>query len=351
MATNIRIPCTTTLIPTKGDLTQAFTEIVKLATLPNIDESVRNQAQSILNNVERALGNFPMSITTPVFITLDVPEIEWERRISAIVQEYHLYVQTKILEILSSLIPNISFLIDLLGLKIDIVKFFADKNYIIRLKTQVRDNIDRFYRLMPDAFKLFDGSFGLESPDLKVEAFWSYLMSLLNNAVLKLLHQTFGALIKKFSKLWRSLRLPALPDLLSINVADLISAKIGAIKTQIQNASLDKRNELLENLISQLGSISIFGFSIISLIGADIDESITSFERTFDRYTEAARDFAEAFPKKLIMDWIQKIKKFLNALGIGKILDWVLFDFCKFLKLLGMPTNVSIPSVEASGLQ
>jgi hypothetical protein len=341
----INIPCNAILIPTKGDLTRAFNELVKLATLPNIEESVRKEVQGVLDDLQKALGVFPMSITTPVFITLDVPEIEWERRISAIVQEYHLYVQTKILEIISSLIP-ISFEINLFGVTIDIIKFFADKNYIVTLKNQVRNQIDNLYNLMPDIYKVFDGEFGLESIDLKVEAFWSYLMSMLNNAVLKLVHNAFGALINKFKSIWDALQLPALPDLVNLNVEQLIVSKISSLKTQLQNAAADEINDLLENIITQLESISLVGFSLIDLIGANIEETITSYERKIERYMEAARDFAEAWPKKLIMEWIEKIKEFLDAIGIGALLDWALFDFCKFLKLIGMPTNVTIPNVE-----
>ena len=341
----INIPCNAILIPTKGDLTQAFNELVKLATLPNIEESVRKEVQGVLDDLQKALGVFPMSITTPVFITLDAPEIEWERRISAIVQEYHLYVQTKILEIISSLIP-ISFEINLFGVTIDIIKFFADKNYIVTLKTQVRNQIDNLYNLMPDIYKVFDGEFGLESIDLKVEAFWSYLMSMLNNAVLKLVHNAFGALINKFKSIWDALQLPALPDLVNLNVEQLIVSKISSLKTQLQNAAADEINDLLENIIAQLESISLAGFSLIDLIGTNIEKTITSYERKIERYMEAARDFGEAWPKKLIMEWIEKIKKFLDAIGIGALLDWALFDFCKFLKLIGMPTNVLIPNME-----
>lgn len=344
MATSIQIPCNATLIPTKGDLTRAFTELVKLATLPNIDEAIRKQIQDALDTIQNALGNFPMSITTPVFITLDAPEIEWEKRISAIVQEYHLFVQTKILEIISTLIP-ISFEIDLLGLKIDIIKFFADKNYILQLKINVRNQINSLYNLIPDVYKMFDGAFGLECLDFKVEAFWSYLMSMLNNAVLKLVHGAFGALINKFKSIWDALQLPALPDLLNLNIEQLIVSKISAIKIQLQNATIDQIQSLLENAIAQLESISLVGFSLVDLIGAEIDESITSFERKIERYIEAARDFGEAWPKKLIMEWIEKIKKFLDAIGIGALLDWAVFDFCKFLKLIGMPTNIAIPDL------
>jgi hypothetical protein len=341
---DIRIPCNATLIPTKGDLTQAFAELVKLATLPNIDESVRKQVQRILDDLQKALGIFPMSITTPLFITLDAPEIEWERRISAIVQEYHLYVQTKILEIISSLIP-ISFEINILGVGVDILKFFNDKSYIISLKIQVRNRIDSLYDLIPDIYKVFDGAFGLECIDFKVEAFWSYLMSMLNNAALKLVHKAFGTLIDKFKSIWDSLKLPALPDLTNLNVEQIIAAKIASLKAQIQTAVSDDIPALLESVIAQLESISLVGFSLIDLIGASIDEAITSYERKIDRYIEAARDFGEAWAKKLIMEWIEKIKKFLDAIGIGAVLDWALFDFCKFLRIIGMPTRVAVPSV------
>jgi hypothetical protein len=243
------------------------------------------------------------------------------------------------------LFRSISFEINILGVGVDILKFFNDKSYIISLKIQVRERIDSLYNLIPDIYKVFDGAFGLECTDFKVEAFWSYLMSMLNNAALKLVHKAFGTLIDKFKSIWDSLKLPALPDLTNLNVEQIIAAKIASLKAQIQTAVSEDIPALLESVVAQLESISLVGFSLIDLIGASIDEAITSYERKIDRYIEAARDFGEAWPKKLIMEWIEKIKKFLDAIGIGAVLDWALFDFCKFLRLIGMPTRASVPSV------
>ena len=63
-----------------------------------------------------------------------------------------------------------------------------------------------------------------------------------------------------------------------------------------------------------------------------------------DRLIERIRDFGEEWPKFLIQEYIQKIKKFLDAIGLGAILDWVVFDFCKFLKVIGMPSQINLTS-------
>jgi hypothetical protein len=57
---------------------------------------------------------------------------------------------------------------------------------------------------------------------------------------------------------------------------------------------------------------------------------------------ESARDFGEQWPEYLLKLWIKKITAFLNAIGLSALLEWVTFDFCKFLTLIGMPTSINI---------
>jgi len=39
---------------------------------------------------------------------------------------------------------------------------------------------------------------------------------------------------------------------------------------------------------------------------------------------------------------MQKITSFLNAIGLSALTEWINFDFCKFLKLIGMPTSITV---------
>ena len=61
-----------------------------------------------------------------------------------------------------------------------------------------------------------------------------------------------------------------------------------------------------------------------------------------ERFLEGLRDFGENWPKYLLQEWLNTVKKFLDAIGLGKILDWVMFDFCDFLSLIGLPKSIDL---------
>ena len=54
------------------------------------------------------------------------------------------------------------------------------------------------------------------------------------------------------------------------------------------------------------------------------------------------KNFAEEWPKYLLLTWVQKIQKFLEMIGLGSLVEWITFDFCDFLKLIGLPSEISI---------
>ena len=105
MPTTIDIPCSKVLLPTPAELVNNFTEIINIANLLAISgyEDEAKKIMDILDKVEDALGNFPISLTKPIYGNLEIPELEWERRIEAMVQEYHMYVQVKFMEIINKI--------------------------------------------------------------------------------------------------------------------------------------------------------------------------------------------------------------------------------------------------------
>jgi hypothetical protein len=147
------------------------------------------------------------------------------------------------MEIVDSVLP-ISFSVPIMGLSIDVVKLFTDPNYKVTLKAQIAAEVDTFYALIPDTYKTFDGTYGLEVNDFKAEAVWNYIMSQLNKGALGILHGAFAGLIDKFSSIWEPLGLPALPVLTDINVEQLIKDKIESLEAQIKSAPNDIKEDL-----------------------------------------------------------------------------------------------------------
>ena len=125
------IPCNGTLLPTRADLANIFIQIAHIPSQLQVmaeqilreaeDEAAEavlrkvqplldkaEQVRKLLKTIEKALGNYPISASSPFYKSLSAPEDEWERRMAALTQEFHIFVQAKILEIIASIIPLVT---------------------------------------------------------------------------------------------------------------------------------------------------------------------------------------------------------------------------------------------------
>ena len=343
--TSITLPCDSVLLPKPTDLVNIFNNIINQISLLEMKgfEKEAQQLRDLLESIKDLLGSFPISISDPVFPTLTIPEIEWERRITAMVQEYHLFVQVKIMEIVDSVLP-ISFSVPIMSLSIDVVKLFTDPNYKVTLKAQIAADVDKYYALIPDTYKTFDGTYGLESNDLKAEAVWNYIMSQLNKGALGILHGAFAGLINKFSSIWEPLGLPALPSLTDLNVEQLVKNKLESLEAQIKAAPQDAKEQLQKSALALIESISLAGFTLMDLLGGEPNDFVESMEKKMDRFKTRLRDFGEEWPKFLILEWMEKVTAFFEAIGLSALVQYITFTFCDFLKIIGLPTSLAIPA-------
>ena len=377
----ITIPCPSTLLPTAADLTNIFKQFANIPSLFQVEiEQIRSEAESevqtavrnailekiapyeekiqkvrtILDNVETVLGNFPVSVSDPVYPGHDIPDMKWERIITALCNEYHLYVQAKIMELIEPILP-INLEIPVLGININPIKLFADPEYRAQLKAQFAEKAEVYMSLIPEIYRTFEGTLGIFSRGIQADAIFAYIMTKLQNGALTLIYDAFGGLIKKFKTIWDALQLPALPALLDLNVEGILDALIGALKKQLNslkqkllNAPAEIAQEIAEQMLSiqnkileTLKSLSIAGFSILDLIGGEIESFVESIEQKIDRLVEAARNFGEIWPQYLIKQWMAKITAFFNAIGLSALTQFVTFNFCQFLTLIGMPKSIS----------
>ena len=126
------LECPKVILPTKGDLVNMFSQLANLPAQLIVagQEETAKQIQDILDEVRSLL-----SIYDPKFEGISIPEIEWEIMITRLVQDYPMYVQQKLLELISKLVP-INFTIPVLGLSIDILKIFTPEG-IADIKKQL----------------------------------------------------------------------------------------------------------------------------------------------------------------------------------------------------------------------
>ena len=92
--------------------------------------------------------------------------------------------------------------------------------------------------------------------------------------------------------------------------------------------------------------LELFGFSIKSILG-EIKSTTASIEEEISEMLLALEDFRLNWHKKILFDWVKIIKKFLSAIGLGSLFEFVFLTWCDFLKLIGMPfsINLKIPAI------
>jgi len=95
-------------------------------------------------------------------------------------------------------------------------------------------------------------------------------------------------------------------------------------------------------VVEELEKLQLFGISLLDAIGGDIEETVKMAEKDIDNLVKVARDWSQNWQKKLLLDWVGLIKKFLEAIGLGKLMDIVMLTFCDVLALLGIPLEFKI---------
>ena len=185
---------------------------------------------------------------------------------------------------------------------------------------------------------------------------WQYIKTKIQELLTNGLHSIFGKLIDMFDEIWDLLGLPNLVALFTLDVGALIENAIASLRKKrdelvekIQNAVGEAREKLEEELgrinaqiLGVIEDISIFGFNIRKIIGGIIEESVLSLEEQIMEFKLALEDFKQNWQKKLLFEWVKIVKKFFDAIGLGKIFEFLTFTFCDLLKLIETPFAINL---------
>lgn len=371
-----------------------------------------------------------------------------------LLQEFHTYIPTKIAEFVSKLVP-FNFTISIMGLSIDILRLvtspsyknelidqIAGKNYLTQiiskkkqladlqeqqkstpddkelqekidtLKKEIEDLekkreewVDKFFKMIPEELRQFDGEFGVIDVEAKAKLVWKYIKTEIKEWIQNAHVKAFEKLISIFKEIWDLLGLPKLPfseliAIMTLDIGALIEARIASIKAKFQSSKagklvkikqlnkqieelkeklaahdismddhiklseeLDKLEEekrlLEEDLLKEvnefhtavrdaISNINIFGFDLRKIIGDEIKSTAESIEEEIADFALELKDFKANWHKKLLFSWVKIVKKFFNAIGLGKIFKPLFLTFCDILKLLGMKfdINIKMPDIE-----
>lgn len=400
----IELPCSDSTLPKKADFVNLFNQIAKIPTdLEMQINEYRAQIESKVNQAEKDLKGLSLEeiekgidkeigkaqLQAIEEIESKVEELEdimegiadllspywkkgqirdWEKEaedaIDELIQEFHIYIPVKMLELINKIIP-LSFEVPILGLSINVLKI-TDPAYQEELVNQIKNDVDKFYSMVDDKAQYYKGEFGLICDEYKAKLTWQYIKSEIMDWCTNTLHKMFTKLIDKFKEIWDALGLPSIIDLLNFDAeawirlqVDLAKEKMDREVERIENQA-EQLQEDIENfdaneeiskikgqMIDEVMDLSIplpspFDISIKEIFGGDIDKTVISIEQEIDKVVVAARDWKTITAKELFNIWLKKIKKFLDAIGLGTLLDFLTLTFCDVLELIGVPTSFDI---------
>lgn len=479
----IELPCPAGGLPTKADITNMFNEITAIpsdiqAKVDELKQQTAKDNEEILDRIrnleeemkeksgeERAklqakideLKNSPDPLGIVSEIEDKIKEVEdtiddiatffepyWEKgktvrqleketedAFTELIQEFHIFIPVKMMEMISKIIP-VEFAVPVLGLSIDVLKLISEPSYQQELKAQISgwseeytakyeqlqadlesgkleqdayDSVldqmeeektkvlDAFYQLVPEQYRLHDGEFGVKCEEWKAKLTWSYIKNEIMEWCTMSLFKLFEKLIGKFKEIWDALGLPDLPVPLSFDMAEWVRSIIDAVVdkyTEEQNRILDDIEKLqnfnveqelakaeqdakdkitelenesknfdvqteLEDELNQIGldivdeiletSIPLpapFDITLMEVFGGEIEGKVICLEERINQIVTAARDWKIISMKELFNIWLRKIKKFLDAIGLGKLLDFLDLTFCDVCQLIGLPLSFTL---------
>ena len=318
---------------------------------------IKEQLQGIINQVEEIM-ELVSDILSPYWKKGEVRN--WQKEAddawNELIQEYHMFIPAKMLEMISKVIP-IGFDVNILGISIDVLKIFEEEEQN-RIISQIEAEVDRFHVMIPAEYQQFNGEFGLKCDEWRARCTWQYVKSEIVKWCTNTLFAAFDTLIGKFKEIWDLLGLPDLPVPLGFDVESFIRGEIESAKQKGEQFKADAKKDLDEieqqikefdlqaeaygMVVDQLEGVSLFGMSLVDVIGGSIDDTVQMAEKKIDNLIKAARDFSANWEKELLNVWIKKIKPFLDAIGLGKLLDLLTLTLCDVLTLIGIPTSFDV---------
>jgi hypothetical protein len=333
-----------------------------------VGDSVRAQIeaaiQSLNDTLTRIFAAINITIPTPLWPNLQAPELEFELRASALFQEFKLYLQQKLFDIIKN-IPGLGFIVNLVNVPIPFLSgvrvfdvFSAEGR--ARIRAAVAARLDQIASAMGMPWdSTFSGNLGLKLPELQLEyiirRIFSEVERLLSSALWSAL-SVIHTLTRPIQRIWSQLGFPTLPsfqfpsfDQFFTNIWNSIKDLAISMTEKLQRAMTAMLNfDLGAYLSSAFGSILgripwPFPTRLADLLGwLNRDWNISMPEWDFSRLTGAIQTLFNRIPQIILELWLQLIKPFLDAIkgllaGVAELLKYIPFTFCSFINLVASP--------------
>ena len=333
-----QMDCPDTLLPSVKDLQQTLgslaalpAELERIATLTLDDKLLTkvSAVQAVVDGIEDALGNFPLSYIPDG--SVKCPEWEKQDLAQCIHNEFKFICQVKIVEIVTKVIPIDINVPTPLGFTIDIVALFKDPEYKAQLIQKIKDNFEEYRKMLPSSMGDMWKEMGIVHDEMGIRKMMEYIIQQLSLGIYGLLMKAFAKAIELVEKL--SLGILPLPALLSFDPESFFKAMIEDAKKQ--------GGDWLAEVEKQLEAFSVFGFSIMDIMGGSIEEKVQSTARRVSRMMENFRKFAIDWPILQLELWIEKVMSLLEKIGIK--IPFIPFTFCDLFGIIGLPKSIALP--------
>lgn len=372
------LECTGGLMPNVPNMTDFFKQLgsvpavltLQLAELPTcialaLWDDIKSIIITPLDATEDFLGALSPTLPSQTKNSVrDRPE-EWRRRADDLQENYKLYFMLGLINLLGSFASHI------LKIPLPLISGCTVGDLLSpegrqKIRETILKSLKSLILIIPEPFRsICEGKFGVLSPEEVLRNFISYWVSEVKKIVQNPLYAVFTFLIKKFKEIWDSLNLPKIPAILSLDPVAIIMALVQPYITAIENAykalvqpfkniqeGIEKHGTLADYLQSQLSQklgeiinsvlsiqIPVIGLTLGKLLGiegfGDLKlGSIVTPQAVFARLCTRLANVFQDIVSIILEQWIQKVKKFLDKIGLGAIFSLIPLTFCKFLQLL-----------------
>ena len=396
--------CPAVILPTPANMKNLCMQLAAMPSkiLAMLEVQAATMAQDeidgLLDEVEKlreVLDIILEVLDAPNFESIDWPSLRAEIAIDKLFQKFPTYTITTMIKIITEVLPiETEVEVPPLGIKVDFLKFVTDPDYKDKLVAELTGMgedikariaelnpealgdkfmtevnalkgsiIDPLYAILPPEWKSFGGEEGLEIMELKGQAIIAYLESKMSGLGIGLLMDAFAVLIDNFDEIWDALGLPDLPIPLSLDVGAMIAAIVDLEKAKFaaEIEALDIKAEAGElasealmgaktaafdamgsAMLEGLEGLEIAGFSVLDMIGGNIDDPIECLALKKKRICEEIGRFKDNWQLYLLRKWMELVTSFFEAIGLGAIVQLIGLDFCTFLGIIGFPTSIDL---------
>ena len=392
--------CPAVMLPTPGNMKDSLKQIAampaKIGAMLEVQAvtMTQNEIDGLMSEIEKLEEVVELIldvIDAPNFTSIDWPDLRAEIGVDKIFQKFPTWTQVQMIKLITEILPiEVEVPVPPLGIKVDIVKFVTDEDYKSKLVAELTGMgediqaqiaaldpevlgdkfmdevnalkgsiIDPLYAILPPEWKSFGGEEGLEIQELKGHAIIAYLESKMSGLGVGLLFDAFAGLISMFDVIWDALGLPDLPIPLSLDVGAMISAIVDIEKAKfaaeiealdageltgeaLTNAKTAAFDAMGTAMLEGLEGLSIAGFSVLDLIGGNIDDPVECLALKKKRICEEIGRFKDNWQFYLLRKWMETVTSFFDAIGLGALTQYIGLDFSTFLGIIGFPTSIDL---------